>query len=381
MTDEASNRVKIEKPSNYNRDDFTELLGLIKQGKINRFEDVVAINRVPNGKADINDKLYSLYSLRLPGENYEWPEGDSLTRKKIFDKHKSYTLSLLYFLQNDTAVTENLRKEAAAWGLPKDEFLNTGHFPPALYVREGRRLEGQYILKEQDLAPSENSVRSVFFDDAIAVCDYSMDSHGNAPPSSLHPGITEGVFNSFVVPYQIPYRVIVTEKINNLLVTCAVSASHVAFSSLRMEPTWCALGQAAGIASVLALENSKSVLKIDIKELQSLLHKDKAITCYVSDINIESKDFQIVQYWGSKGLFHNLPEYENMPYIGRGKWLGRGQFLEKYPYHDIHPDWKMTPELASKWLEIANVDRNIPHENKTRSEYLKLLYEQTVKEK
>lgn len=378
MTDDPQNRLPIEKPKDYNSNEFARLSQLLGEGKIEHFDQLVGINRVPNRKADFNDKMYSLVSLRLPGENYDWPNGNSEARKKIFDRHKSYSLAFLYFIQNDSSVPENIQTEARQWGLPADEFQEYGHFPPMVYVREARRLKSMFVLTEADLLPSKGSVRSPLYTDAIAICDYSMDSHGNAPPSNLHPDITEGVFNYYVVPYQLPYRVLVPNEVEQLLVTCAVSASHVAFSSLRMEPTWCALGQAAGIAAALAVKNKQMVRNINVEHLQNEIYKQKGMTVYISDVQPGSPIYQAVQYFGTKGFFHDLPEYKNVPYIGRGKSLGRGQFIEKYPYHEINPDWDMDEKLAESWLKLAGLPSgSVAYKNVSRGDFLLNIFKTT----
>ncbi|MEQ8879221.1 MAG: FAD-dependent oxidoreductase, partial [Cyclobacteriaceae bacterium] len=380
MTDDPAIRVPVPKPQGYDRSAFLPLLELLKSGKITGFvNELIAVNRIPNGKADINDKMYSLYSLRLPGENYDWPNGGPLTRQKIFERHKSYTLGFLYFLQNDPEVPDKIREETSEWGFAKDEFPEYDHFSPALYVREGRRLKADFVLTEQDLLPTDESVRSPLKKDAIAICDYSMDSHGNTPPSSMHPDITEGVFNAYVVPYQIPYSVMVPKEVDGLLVTCAVSASHVAFSSLRMEPTWCALGQAAGMAAAMSLDGGL-VRKVDISILQQKLHQKGCMTVYVSDISPDSPHFEAVQYFGTQGFFNDLPEYKDVPHIGRGGKGGLpGQFILKYPYHDLSPDKILDKELAMKWTRMAgiSIDRLQWTPGKTtRIEFLNKMYSQ-----
>lgn len=378
MTDDPQNRIDIKKPAQYNRNEFVPLIKLFEEGKIDNFNQLVGINRIPNQKADFNDKMYSPVSLRLTGENYGWPDGDASTRQQIWDRHKSYSLAFFYFLQNDSSVPEQIQTEARQWGLPADEFLTTNHFPPLLYVREGRRLHAEFVLTEKDLLPYANSVRSPLYSDAIAICDYSMDSHGNAPPSSMHPNITEGVFNYYVVPYQIPYGVLVPDEIDRLLVSCAVSASHVAFSSLRMEPTWCALGQASGIAAAQSVLEKIMVRDVSVPKLQESIYEQNGMTVYVSDVQPESPYFKAVQFWGTKGFFHDLPEYKDVPYVGRGKSLGRGQYIEAYPYHELNPDKKLDFNLYQHWIKTSGLNpaEITEYESSlTRGEFLKSLYE------
>lgn len=372
MTDVPANRMQVPKPSGYRREDYLELLQFLKQGRVRSVQDgIVKFTRIPNGKADVNDLMYAPVSLRLPGANYEWPSGDAEVRARIFERHKTWSLGLFWFLQNDPEVPQSIRAEAAAWGLPKDEFLSTNHFPPVLYVREGRRLKGAYVLTERDTQPAAGSVRAPWQPDSVAICDYSLDSHGNSPSTPYHPGVVEGAFNYFVVPYQIPYRVMVPAEVENILVPVAVSASHVAFSSLRMEPTWTALGQAAGIAAALAVRGSLSASQISVRELQRLLHESKALTIYTPDVPPDSPWFAAVQFFGNLGFFHDLPEYRNAAHPGRGKPLKKGQWLERYPLHDIKPGEPMTKELAQQWLSRVGLRPGaLDHNGISRGDFL-----------
>lgn len=380
MTNIPNNMVPIEQPKNYKREDYLPLLAWLKSGEITTVDEgIVRFTEIPNGKVDVNDLMYSPFSLRLVGENYGWPDGSAETRQQIFDRHKSYSLGLFYFLQHDAEVPTTIQQEALQWGLPKDEFEEYGHFPPVLYVREGRRLQGDYVLTEYHTQPDSGSVRAPFCHDAVAICDYSMDSHGNGVEIPFHPGITEGVFNAFVVPYQISYRVMLPPKTDGLLVPVAVSASHVGFSSLRMEPTWTALGQAAGIAATQSISQNKELRDIDIIQLQSKLHAARAITFYSSDVLPDSLYFSAVQYFGSQGFFHYLSEYQNVPHIGRGK-KGElpGQWLEAYPYHAISPEENMTNKLADYWLDQVELTSTYPRSDNltemSRGEFLNKLF-------
>jgi len=387
MTNVPGNRVPIERPNNYNREDYLPLLDWLKSGTVTSVDEgIVRFTEIPNGKVDVNDLMYSPFSLRLVGENYDWPEGSPHVRQQIFDRHKSYSLGLFYFLQHDPEVPKDIQQEARHWGLPKDEFQEYGHFPPALYVREGRRLLGDYVLTEHHTQPDSGSVRAPICHEAIAICDYSMDSHGNGREISYHPGVTEGVFNAFVVPYQISYKVMLPPKTDGLLVPVAVSASHVGFSSLRMEPTWTALGQASGIAAAQSIVQEKELRDIDINQLQKKLHAAGAITFYTSDVLPGSPYFSAVQYFGNRGFFQHLPEYQNVPYNGRGKKGDLpGQWLEAYPYHTISPEKNMTSKLADYWLEQAEIASAVQEflniTEMKRGEFLNKLFEYIQNEK
>ncbi|MCW5965748.1 MAG: FAD-dependent oxidoreductase [Bryobacterales bacterium] len=373
MTDVAANRVAILKPEGYRREDFLPVLALLRSDRVTQvMGGIFGMRRIPNGKADINDLMYSPFSLRLPAENYEWPNGGPAERQRIFHRHKSYTLGLWWFLQNDAEVPPSIREEARHWGLPKDEFVNSGHFPPALYVREGRRLHAAFVLTQQHTQRTPGSVRSPVQRDAVAVCDYSLDSHGNSPSGSIHPEVTEGVFNWHVVPYQIPYRVLLPREVPNLLVPVAVSASHVAYSSLRTEPAFTALGQAAGMAAAQMVRRRCGAAGVDVTELQDSLHAAQAITLYCSDVPPGSPWFRAVQHFGTRGLLHHLPEFTDAPYLGRGKPL-KGQWLEAYPQHTLSPDLPVSEELARRWSSEAGLVEVLRPAGRSRGAYLAAL--------
>jgi len=375
MTDSAENRIPVWQPENYRREDFAELLELIDQGLVNSIHDIIKFTPTPNNKADINDPLYSPFGIRLMDVQHEWPDGDSTTRARIFKQHKDFTLGLLYFVQNDQEVPDSMRFEAAQWGFPKDEFQSTNGFSPVIYVREGRRMKGDFVLTEHDTQPEvPGQTRAVLHKDAVVMCDYSMDSHGNGPAIPFHPGVTEGAFNFYVQPYQLPYRIMLPPKVNGLLVPVAVSASHVAYSSLRMEPTWSALGYAAGFAAAQALKEQQQLREININTLQQTLHHHKALTVYVSDVGPEHPNFEIIQYFGTQGYFHHLPENRGIPYIGRGSGKEfRGQYIGAYPYHQLKPEQMMDKELAGIWNEMAGLQ--IDYEGRTREQFLMEMYQ------
>ncbi len=173
---------------------------------------------LPNGKYDINDVSNGLIRLSLPGKNLEWPNGDEATREQIFDHHLRDQAGLLYFLQNDDAVPETYRNEAKEWGWCRDEFQDSRHLPPQLYVREARRMVGQYVFTENDTDPASNDARAVLRKDAIAFGDYGPNCHGTAHEGPRFGGKHTGEFYKRVAPYQIPYGVLVPKEIDNLFV-------------------------------------------------------------------------------------------------------------------------------------------------------------------
>jgi hypothetical protein len=363
-TREAANRVLPTMPPGYRRDDFTGLLPLLESGRIKTVfgypHDCLfkaQIPRLPNGKFDINDVSRGIVRLSLPGENGGWPEGDAATRRRIFDEHLQWDVGLLYFLQNDEAVPAKFRDESRQWGWCNDEFVDSNHLPPQLYIREARRMTGQYVFTEHDTDHAPDDARAVLRRDAVAMGDYGPNCHGTAHEGSRFGGKHTGEFYKSVSPYQISYGVLVPRDIANLLVPGACSASHVGFCALRLEPIWMSLGQAAGHAARLARTAHSSVREVSVEKLQSRLHADGAATIYMSDVPSGHPDFAAVQWWGTAGGFHGLAPLPKKP-GQRGKNL-IGQYYEAFPSHAAELDRPLDAALAERWRKLA-VELRLP---------------------
>ena len=231
----------------------------------------LSVTDIPNNKTDVNINPRPL-GFPFPEENRGYIEGDDATRQRIATRHRNLTLGLIWFLQNDPDVPEAHRQLANELQFPKDEFTDNNHFPWQLYVREGRRLVGEYTLTEHDITGKGQEPKH--HDDSIAVGEFPIDSF---PARKRQPGdmiVLEGylgMLDYITRPYEIPYRIMIPEKIDGLLVPVAASTTHVAFSSIRMEPTWMALGQAAGVAAALAIEDGVTPRRVTIDVLQERL--------------------------------------------------------------------------------------------------------------
>ncbi len=381
-TKEADNRATVVMPEGYNRKDFLDLIPILESGDIQHVFGYPSkclfkahLPPLPNDKYDINDVSNGLVRLSMPGHNLGWPEGDQNQRLDIFQDHLRYNVGLLYFLQNDETVPENFQKEALEWGWCLDEFEDYGNLPPELYVREARRMQGQYIYTQKDSDYySENDARALYHADAIAMGDYGNNCHGTRHIGPLIGGKHDGEFYNPVPPYQIPYRVLLPQDVNNLLVPVAVSSSHVGFSALRLEPIWMALGQAAGHAAGLAVKNNVSVQEVNISLLQDMLHKDGSTTIYVSDVLPGDPDFLAVQWWGTQGGLHGL---ELKPESGaRGKNI-HGQYFEAAPGHALNSEIELAPAIRERWISLANTLGivEVALENtQTRGEFIRQAY-------
>ena len=229
---------------------------------------------LPGGKFDANNGIGKMFSMGLVGEANGWCASDPAGRTKLWEKHKQYTLEFYQFLTTDEAVPAKIRTTMAELGLSRDEFLETEHWSPQLYVREGRRMDGRYMLTQKDVLSDPKK------DDPIAVSSFPIDSH-DCRRIALPDGVlNEGTIMPVHVPgrrhgpaYHIPYRAITpsASECSNLLVPVALSATHVAYSSVRVEPTWMTIGQSAGIAAALAAKDGVSVQALDYAKLRERL--------------------------------------------------------------------------------------------------------------
>jgi hypothetical protein len=267
LTDRA-NRIPFERPEGYDAGSFELLRRYLSAADVGA-NDLMGLNHdlLPNGKCDVNS--IGPFSLNLlDGSNRDYPNGDAATRERIRAHHLRYTQSLLYFLANDDDVPLRIREELQRWGLCADEFQDTGGWPHQLYVREGRRMVGAHVLTEADLLDARPQP------DEVARGSYNIDLREIERTWRYLPEYTReaAVFNegylSVAVPsYPIPYRSLTPkrEDATNLLVPVCLSASHVAFGSVRMEPTLMMLGEAAGRAASQAARCGIAVQDVDLQ--------------------------------------------------------------------------------------------------------------------
>ncbi|QDV69197.1 putative FAD-binding dehydrogenase [Rosistilla carotiformis] len=368
MTTDTTNMREPVEPKGYDRDDFIDVLKAFESGKLEHVfaSDHSGIFRahapgMPNGKADINDTPHAPVRLSMPDINDAYPDGDPATRAKIVAAHYAYNLGLLYFLQHDAAVPAAIREDARRWGFCRDEFPETEGIPPQLYIREARRMVGQHVFTGRDTEQAEGDARAVLHRDSIAIGDYVHNCHGTGRTGSRYDGKHEGEFYKKIPPYQIPYGVIVPAVTENLLVPVACSASHFGFGALRLEPIWSSLGQAAGWASAIAIEQDLPVQSIDVPQLQRRLHADGSATIYVSDVPPDSKDFAAVQWWGTRGGLHGLAPTDQP----RPKSLG-SQYNAAFPGHAAELDQPTSEAVRSQWSKLLAKEQDLPRQRSAK---------------
>ena len=278
------NRLPWPKPVGYDPARFELLaINLVNEekrlGRPLSFNDLGGIGHIPNQKADVNNK--GGFSSDYIGKNWDYPDGDYATRQRIWDDHILYHQSLYYFLANDPSVSLALRMDMNNWGLSLDEFEDTNYWPNQLYVREARRMVGEFVVSQKDI---QTDVKKA---DVIGMGSYNSDSHNIQRIVNAHGFVeNEGDVQVGVTPYQIPYRVMLPkrEECANLLAPVPFSASHIAFASLRMEPQWMIIGHAAGVAASLALKDKKAPHEIDVKKLQGILLEQGGVFEYVAPV-------------------------------------------------------------------------------------------------
>jgi hypothetical protein len=235
---------------------------------------------LPGGKCDANS-LGPVSLNVLDGSARHWAGADQAQRERIRRRHESHARGFLWFLASDDAVPVAVRREMREWGFAPDEFPDTGHIPHQLYVREARRMSGEVVLSEHDLR------RGSFPRDTVAVGSYHIDIREvqrnwiwawEHPDPEAHV-VSEGYLSVRVPRYGIPYRAMLPrrDQCENLLVPVCLSASHVAFASIRMEPQFEMLGQAAGLAAAQACRRGIRVHDIDVEALQERLRDQGAV--------------------------------------------------------------------------------------------------------
>jgi hypothetical protein len=283
MTRVPENRVPFPKPSGYDSARFALLarmlaaMDAVKQAKQQTWSavDVMKPDPLPDGKTDTNNN--GAFSTDYIGGSYGYPEGSYTARERIWQAHVEYVQGFLYFLQNDPQVPAGLRDDVATLGLCKDEFTDTANWPHQLYVREARRMVGEYVMSQKDIQDELTKP------DAIGMGSYNSDSH-NVQRIVNDDGLVEneGDMQVPVTPYQIPYRVMLPKRAQatNLLVPVCFSATHVAYSTLRMEPQYMIIGHAAGVAASMAIKTSVAVQDVDTAALAAALRAHRAVFEY-----------------------------------------------------------------------------------------------------
>ena len=269
LTTNEATRVPIEKPTSYDAMQHELLARALEAGLFKNLTAIIGLYPMGDSdKRELNNRQFSIVSMSIPGAQTPWAEASFEEREVIHQKYRDYTHGMLWFLKSDPRVPEHIRDEMAPYGFCKDEWADNDHWPYYLYIRAARRMQGEIILTEADV------IEDVDKEDVIHVGSHFIDCHHAARyVSDSGHIINEGRIWKVGTRFDIPYRAITPKasECSNLLVPVCASASHVAFCTIRLEPTWMQMGEAAGIAAVMAGKSGKSVQEVDVKSLQARL--------------------------------------------------------------------------------------------------------------
>ena len=270
----AAEGLPFPKPAGYQRDEYALLLRYLTGLPDFPWDFTYKYGPIKLNLADCNNA--GPFSTDFVGASYDWPDGDYAARERIFQAHVTYQQGLLWFLAHDEAVPERVRAVVRKFGLPRDEFAETGGWPHELYVREARRMVSDYVMTQHDCAGQIAAA------DSVGLGSYTMDSHHTARVVVKGKVLVEGDMEHLqgkMKPYPISYRAIVPRQreCENLLVPVCLSSTHVAFGSIRMEPVFMILGQSAGTAAALTIDAGAPVQKLDYAQLRARLLADRQL--------------------------------------------------------------------------------------------------------
>jgi hypothetical protein len=291
LTDSVENMVPIEAPDDFDPSHYELLLRYIdKKQPLELNWALMHLQPMPNRKLDINNS--GPFSSNLIGGNYNYPNANYDERKIIQKKHEDHIKGFFYFLGNDPRVPAHLRAEMKKWGYPKDEYLNNNHFSPQMYVREARRMISEVVMTEKHCVGTQTVI------DGIGLAAYTMDSHNTQriivkDASGKYQVKNEGDVQmglGGLDPYPISYRALLPREseCTNLLVPVCLSASHIAFGSIRMEPVFMVLAQSAATAAVLAIDSKKGLHEVDVTKLQEILKSNPLADGSLPEILIDN---------------------------------------------------------------------------------------------
>lgn len=316
LTQNPDNRIPFPKPEGYDPKQYELLIRYLQKAEAAGLK-VPLMNHVtmPNGKTDTNN--HGGFSTDNIGYNYEYPDGDWPTRERIIKEHEVYQKGLMWTLANDPRIPERIRKEVGAWGLAKDEFTDNGGWPHQLYIREARRMIGELVTTQHHCEHKETA------DDPIGMGAYQMDSHNCQRFVKDGKALNEGdVQVPPAAPYGISYRSIVprASECQNLTVPVCLSASHIAYGSIRMEPVFMILGQSAATAACMAIDDAVPLQQVPYAKLRERLLADGQVLVWTGPVRkpgitpgpgvVDDKQARLTGQW--------VPAMSVGGYIGQG---------------------------------------------------------------
>lgn len=286
LTSDPANRIPITRPEGYDSTRYDLLVRLMEaQPQKRQLNDYFIWSRMPNHKTDINNR--NGFSTDFIGANYAYPKGDETTRKRYIADLTAYTQGLLYFFGHDSRVPDTLRAQMREWGYPKDEYREYGHWSPQPYIREARRMVGAYVMTEVNCTGKEVA------DDGVGLAAYTMDSHNTQ--RIVWNGMVKNEGNVEIGgfgPYPISYRALLPKEAecSNLLVPVCLSASHIAYGSIRMEPVFMVLAQSAAVAANLSIDKNVPLHQVVAAEINGMLKKDPLLDGRPPEVLVDNED-------------------------------------------------------------------------------------------
>lgn len=339
MTNNPDNRVEWTEPENYNPLNYEILLRYFDAG----YTDVpLHFGTFAEMKADVNNN--NAFSTDNIGRNWDYPDADYATRERIIEEHENYQRGLMWTLFSNPRVPENVRQKLSKWGLASDEFTGNNNWPFQIYVRVARRMLSDYIMTEHDITGDHTLT------DSAGLGSYAMDTHNASRfvDENGHVRNEGNIYMGGFPPYPIAYRSIIPPmgNVENLLVPVCVSASHIAYGSIRMEPVYMILGQSAGAAAVISIDTDVSVQDLFYPILKTyLISQDQLLGTSISMFDLEGHvvdnisavrhgewiESTTVLPWIGDGYIHddNTREGKSLEYIKR---LSSGTYEIRFFY-------------------------------------------------
>lgn len=290
LTNDPANAIPITRPDRYDSTHYELLIRLLQKEPARPFNLIMKPDMMPDNKTDINNN--GPFSTDMIGMNYNYPEGSYAERERITKEHEDYAKGFLYFIGHSKRVPVHLRNEMLRWGYPKDEYQDNHNWSPQMYVREARRMIGAYVMTQANCEGKER------VEDAVGMAAYTMDSHNTSRVVINGMVKNEGdVQIGGFPPYPISYRSLIPKasECTNLYVPVCLSATHIAYGSIRMEPVFMVLAQSSAVAAVQAIDRKISVQDVDVKAVQSVIQKDPLADHSIAEILIDNDDATVTK--------------------------------------------------------------------------------------
>lgn len=347
LTCEPDNRVPIPCPKDYDRNRYLGILKDYRNEPEARYplkadllmKGIEKLARENNSFNGLGTKTYNWNSANYPEANWDYPDADWEERFEIIRRHIDHALGLIWFLQHDPEVPEELRKRNQEWGLTADQYTDTGHLPVEIYVREARRLVGRIVMTEHDAVLAPGRERTPDHADSIAFTEWPMDSHDcslERRAGSLNDGIF--LLTELTRPGSVPFRSLLPKGIDNLLVPLCMSSTHMFWSSVRVEPTLVHIAEAASLAAALAVRSGRNPADLSADELQLFLLEKKIPLVFFNDVDVTTGDdaAKAAHYFGARGLFDSYDARLDVPLDDKTFqfWCGRIEALQQISFQE-----------------------------------------------